>query len=270
MTNNVHNIDIHYNNGTGIQHQSNTVVNPYANQYARTNQNAIDEDTKSPHIRLNGLDSAILEEESYRNLDDEILKIEYQITKLNDELNMLEKELSQAKQIEDYQRIDILTIKKRNIEKKLKLLHDNYKDSDISTQLSDNISALFAYKPKGIGKFFSTVGRFVEHNILGKVFDNVGSAEDIRMALSKLETLNKNVDELVTMQAPYGEADERYEMLTEYLNRANVIHYNISKTIGTPTFFDTISSIDKEKLKQAQKEKSNFGNMTGKKSAKIN
>ena len=46
MTNNVHNIDIHYNNGTGIQHQSNTVVNPYANQYARTNQNAIDEDVK--------------------------------------------------------------------------------------------------------------------------------------------------------------------------------------------------------------------------------
>ena len=65
------------------------------------------------------------------------------------------------------------------------------------------------------------------------------------------------------MQTPYGEADERYDMLSDYLNRANVIHYNISKTVGTPTFFDTISSIDKEKfIAETGKNKSNFGNMT--------
>jgi hypothetical protein len=102
----------------------------------------------------------------------------------------------------------------------------------------------------------------LSNKVLPKISKNFSSGKEIKTALTRLETLNKNVDELVTMQTPYGEADERYDRLTNYLNRANVIHFQISKTVGTPTFFDTISSIDKTKLNDVKKNKSNFGNMT--------
>ena len=84
-------------------------------------------------------------------------------------------------------------------------------------------------------------------NRVGITMANISILKNGKAKAIKLETLNKNVDELVTMQMPYGEADERYDRLTNYLNRANVIHFQISKTVGAPTFFDTISSIDKEK-----------------------
>ena len=154
-------------------------------------------------------------------------------------------------------------MRKHTYQKQLKSLNENYSDSDVATKLSGEITSLMTKKPKFLVNAINSCVSFMSNKILPKVSKKFNSGKTIKTALNKLETLNKNVDELVTMQTPYGEADERYDMLSDYLNRANVIHYNISKTVGTPTFFDTISSIDKEKfIAETGKNKSNFGNMT--------
>ena len=218
----------------------------------------------SSHSRLNALDSTILVNEAYQNIDDEVFRAEYQIEKLEEELHSIEKEIEQAKAINDFQKVDILVMRKHAIKSKLATLSGNYGRTDVSAKLSDGIASVLSNKPKFFTKVINSCISFVSEKILPKVSKKYDSGRNIKTALSKLETLNKNVDELVTMQTPYGEADERYDMLTNYLNRANVIHYNISKTVGTPTFFDTISSIDKEKYALNQKGKVNFGRMTGK------
>lgn len=52
-------------------------------------------------------------------------------------------------------------------------------------------------------------------------------------SLEKLSSINSSVDELVTMQVPYGEMEKRYEKLTAYLNKANSIHSEISNNLNS-------------------------------------
>ena len=217
------------------------------------------------HSRLNALDSTILVNESYHNLEDSDFKTEYHISKLESDLKSLENEIERAKAINDYQKVDVLIMRRHAIQAKLAELNEDYVSGDVAAKISGDITAIFSNKkPNFLTKTVSKCVNFMSSKVLPKISKKYNSGLEIKTALSKLETLNKNVDELVTMQMPYGEADERYDMLSGYLNRANVIHFNISKTVGTPTFFDTISSIDKEKLGMAKIDSSNFGNMTSK------
>lgn len=282
MTNNFYNINIgkynpaEHNHSGGnsplqINQQQNVLNNPYQGQHqVQTNPNGTQEQLTLPaedssgHARLNALDSTILINEAYQNIDDEVFKTEYQISKLEEGIAGIDKEIEQARAINDTTKADILIMRKHSMQEKLRELSASYGEQDVTAKLSDGITSVFSKKPTIITNIVDSCVNFVSEKILPKVSKKYNSGRDIKIALNKLETLNKNVDELVTMQMPYGEADERYDMLTNYLNRANVIHFNISKTIGTPTFFDTISSIDKEKFNEVRKNSSNFGNMTTK------
>ena len=271
MTNNFYNINISKYNPventasgqTSAPAQSaEKQTNPYIVTPQNNNEVPTEEYTPDGHSRLNALDSTILVNEAYQNIDDEVFKTEYQIDKLENGIKSLDKEISDAREINDYQKADILTMRKHSMQEKLRELNSSYGESDVTTKLSSNIAAVFNIKPTFLTKAIDKCVDFVSEKVLTKISPKYNSGKNIKTALNKLETLNKNVDELVTMQTPYGEADERYDMLSEYLNRANVIHFNISKTIGTPTFFDTISSIDQAKFSEARKNSSNFGNMT--------
>ena len=57
----------------------------------------------------------------------------------------------------------------------------------------------------------------------------------MKEALEKLSDINANVDELITMQVPYGETINRYEKLTAYLGKANMLHSRISKNLKEMT-----------------------------------
>ena len=58
------------------------------------------------------------------------------------------------------------------------------------------------------------------------------SVLELKKSLSKLENINKSVDELMTLQTPYGEALDKYEQLSRYITRANTIQAQISKQLG--------------------------------------
>ena len=238
--------------------QNPTTAQPSVQQ----NEQAVTEPVNPQYSRLNALDSTILINEAYQNIDDEIFKKEYKIEKLENGIKSISQEIENAKAINDFQKADILTMRKHSLQEQLKELNSDYGDADVTTKLSSNIAEVFNIKPTFITKAIDKCVDFVSDNILPKISSKYSSGKDIKSALNRLETLNRNVDEIVTNQMPYGEADERYDMLSEYLNRANVIHFNISKTVGTPTFFDTISSIDRAKFDEVRKNSSNFGNMT--------
>ena len=256
--------------GAGVNEEVNKGVNEGVNEEVNNIYRELENynfNEQSPeqasHSRLNALDSTIMVNESYHNLEDENLRTEYQINKLESELKSLDTEIERAKSINDYQKADILTMRKHTIESKLKELNANYTSGDVAAKISGDISAIFSNrKPNFVTKALQKCVNFMSSKVLPKISKKYNTGLEIKTALDKLETLNKNVDEIITTKMPYGEADERYDLLSNYLNRANVIHFNISKTVGTPTFFDTISSIDKEKLDLARKNSSNFGNMT--------
>lgn len=268
MANNFYNINISKYNPAEhtVAGQSQLNSNPEQRDTLPTNQDAIKEspnvnENHSQHARLNALDSTILINESYQNIDDEVFKAEYQIDRLESQIRSIEQEIENAKAINDFQKVDILTMRKHAMQDRLSELCQKYGKSDVTTKLSSDIASVLRIKPNAATKMIDNAFEVVKAKVLPLISKKYNSGKNIKAALNKLETLNKNVDELVTMQMPYGEADERYDMLSEYLNRANVIHFNISKTVGTPTFFDTISSIDQQKFSEARKNSSNFGNM---------
>ena len=276
MANNFYNMNISRYNPAEHSHHPVNMFSPsapadnYENQSTEHEQNNIvypdfaQTDEGSSHSRLNALDSTILINEAYQNIDDEVFKTEYQISKLEEGIRALDSQIEQAKSISDYAKVDVLTMRKHAMQDKLKELSSSYGSQDVSAKLSDGITSIFSSTkaPTFLTKAVDACVNFMSDKVLPRISKKYDSGRNIKSALHKLETLNKNVDELVTMQMPYGEADERYDMLTNYLNRANVIHFNISKTVGTPMFFDTISSIDKEKFEAVRKNSSNFGNMT--------
>ena len=220
----------------------------------------------SNHIRLNALDSTLLENEAYNEIEDDNFKAEYRISYLEKKIKILDNDIKNAQNINDLQKVDILTMRKHSLQKELRQLQEKYGNADITTKLSEDITNILSSKPTVITRVLSNFQNFLSQNILSKISKSFNNNQDVKAALAKLKTLNKNVDELINMQTPYGEADEWYDKLSDYLNTANVINFQISKTVGTPTFFDTINSIDKEKLskRNTRKNSSNFNNMAGK------
>ncbi len=66
---------------------------------------------------------------------------------------------------------------------------------------------------------------------LYKYFPKIYKSFLIKKALNKLNSLNKTTLELMSKKIPYGESDERYNALIEYLSSANTIHAKLLKKI---------------------------------------
>lgn len=180
----------------------------------------------NPH-RLNDFDANILEEKAYLDVQDHILKLECRINFIEKEISQLNGEIRSAEKLLRFNEVNILKIKKQKLQFELADLNKEYGDIDISTRISNGIVSVFKSDPKK-----NKIAEFISENILSKISKRFSSGQNLKSALEKLSAINKNVDELITMQTPYGETKDRYDKLTEYLNRANVIHYQITQSMN--------------------------------------
>ena len=217
------------------------------------------EPTHTPINRLNGLDSTLLEKEAYRDIDDDAFKIEYKIEQLESDLKILDKQIASAEALNDTEKVDMLTMKKHSIEYQLNDLYKIYQGADITRKLTGNLTSLMKPKKNVFSEFKQNVSDFINNKILAKISKRFNSGRDLKTALNKLQNINQNVDELISLQAPYGEKEEKYDRLTKYLTKANTIQYQISKELskegskikGNP-FADQIS---RERAEAAAKKK---------------
>lgn len=71
---------------------------------------------------------------------------------------------------------------------------------------------------------------------LSKISKKFKMIYDLKLSLDKLSSINRSVDELISMQAPVKGGKDRYERLTTYINKANTIHSQISNDIKPKSF----------------------------------
>ena len=180
-----------------------------------------------PVRHLNDYDSNILQEEAYKEVSDEVLKLEYKIARAENEIQELEKQIQLARDINDNVLADSLSLKKVQWEMDLKELMTEYKNVSISAKISGGFASKFKDRLDSTKK---TLGFFGEA-ILSKLPGKLSSVLEIKNSLIKLENINKSVDELMAVQYPYGEAGDKYEQLSKYIARANSIQAEISKFI---------------------------------------
>ena len=94
-----------------------------------------------PTRRLNDYDYNILKEGAYRDVDDEIFKLEYKIAKTEEEIKELEEQILSANEIYDYYLVDNLTARKTKLEDELRALTQIYKEASISAKISGGFSS---------------------------------------------------------------------------------------------------------------------------------
>ncbi len=184
-----------------------------------------------PVRRLNDYDFNILKEDAYKDISDELFKLEYKIAKLEKELQTVDAQIQSARDISDYDTLEFLAGRKRQIQEDLKILAQIYNEKSLSTKISGGIFNILSPKIKlQLDKFNKSVKAFKEM-VISNLPGKFSSVMEIKQSLNKLENINRSVDELMTLQTPYGEASDKYEQLSRYIIRANAIQAKIARTL---------------------------------------
>ncbi len=74
-------------------------------------------------------------------------------------------------------------------------------------------------------------GGSVFGKILYKYFPEIYKGFLIKKALNKLKSINQTAVELISKKIPYGESDERYNALINYISSSNTIQAKLMKKI---------------------------------------
>ena len=176
--------------------------------------------------RLNDYDLNILNDNSFKDLDDKTLKLECLIAEKEEALDALNSKIKGAELLGKLLDVMDLKIRAKYIENELVQLREEYSKRNITEKLTDVITPK---KKKVKLSPIHRLARFVSRKIIARMSKKVQSILDMSDSLETLTSINENVDELIAMKVPYGETKANYEKLTNYLYRANRIHSEINK-----------------------------------------
>ena len=179
-------------------------------------------------MKINDYDLNILNETSFKDIDDESIKLKYTITKKEEELAQLQTKIKGMELLGKLLDVMELKIPAKNLENELQELKVQYARRNLSEKLTDTIAGT-SIKPKPKPPFIIRLQKFMTRKLLPKISKKFKSIKDLSESLETLASINENVDELIAMKVPYGETKANYEKLTNYLYRANKIHAQINK-----------------------------------------
>lgn len=183
--------------------------------------------------RLNSLDSSMLEDAAYNVLDDVELKLEKKIDNIEVLIKSLNEKIIVADTIKDEaQKKDLLRQKKILMQNR-EILLAQYKSHNTETQFVSVISNLLQLPQKIKKNIRKRFKKFLRTSKLLQHFTPLVRSLMVRDTLGRLNKINKSVDELVNMQIPFGEQEERYETLVTHLSRAGALHSQIIKELNS-------------------------------------
>lgn len=182
-----------------------------------------------PSRRLNDYDFNLLKEDAYKDVSDDLFKLEYKISRIEEEIKSVDSQFELAMEIQDYNLTEELNERKKILQEDLESLVAIYNDKSLSARISDKILNLFGDKVKKLLLNINKKTLNLSEVILSKLPKQFSSAIELKKSLLKLENLNKSVDELMSLNIPYGENFNKYEQLSKYIIKANSIQSEISK-----------------------------------------
>ena len=184
-----------------------------------------------PSRRLNDYDYNILKEDAYKEIKDELFKLEYKISKIEEDLKHIDVQIQSARDISDYDSVEYYINRKKILQEDLQNLTNIYNDKSLSTKISGGIFNVISPKLKTTFKNFNNILKNIQNIIISLLPNKFSSVLEIRQSLDKLESINKSVDELMSLQTPYGEAFDKYQQLSKYIIKANNIQSKIAKSL---------------------------------------
>ncbi|MBE7702674.1 MAG: hypothetical protein E7Z89_01355 [Cyanobacteria bacterium SIG28] len=181
--------------------------------------------------RLNDYDFNLLKEDAYKDVTDDLFKLEYKIAKTEEEINNFDSQIQAAKDIGDTNLINELNYRRNLAIEDYDSLIAMYNNKSLSARLTDNLSNIFG---KNLRKSFTNFKQKATETtdiIFSKLPGPFSAFVELKKSLSKLENINKSVDELMTRNVPFGENIDKYNQLSKYIIKANSIQSEISRFI---------------------------------------
>lgn len=172
--------------------------------------------------RLNAFDIDILDNSSCLNSDDEKLSLKDRIENLDNVSDNIDEKIEFAKSNSNFELVQRLELEKEQVRLKI----ENLKKELASKNILNKFNFLNEESRQKLDMFVKSSQTVVE-----KIFEPLIPKSKIKATLSKLNKINKNVDELVKLQIPYGEEEERYKILASHLAKASHLHARISKEL---------------------------------------
>lgn len=208
-----------------------SAVNPFSGTFDPTNAPQVDavQNTTNPIKRLNGYDSAILNQTKFDETETEDLSVEYRIKEKEAVLKDLDSRIKVADNYGTQNEALGLKAKRQRIMEELSILR---KQQMYGGRVLGEKKQLSHKSFKEKMPVIYKIQDFISRHILARVSKKINSVVTLSDSLEQLSEISKSVDELIDINVPYGEKVQNYEKLTEYLNQANVIHSKISKTLG--------------------------------------
>lgn len=179
--------------------------------------------------RLNDFDSSLFEKTSIEKIDDPELKLETKIEKLEEMISVLEEKLVVAETVQDTMKAKEIFIQKLMLEKKLEKMREEYKKNGFDSKLTENIMSFFGLPQNIENDLKQKAENFMKNSALARPFKPVMNFFKVKETLNRLDKINKSVDELVNMQVPFGEGEQRYQALANHLTRATYLQNKIEK-----------------------------------------
>ncbi|MCM1003844.1 MAG: hypothetical protein NC408_05810 [Candidatus Gastranaerophilales bacterium] len=180
-----------------------------------------------PARRLNDYDFNLLREDAYKDVSDDLFKLEYKIARVEEEIESLDAQIQAANDIQDYELAGELSGRLLIMKEDYEALVAMYKEKSISARLTNVFGEKLKPTLTGIQK---NITDFSE-KLLSKLPKKFSSVLELKKSLSKLENINRSVDELISMNIPYGENIDKYEQLSKYIIKANSIQNELSRFI---------------------------------------
>lgn len=181
--------------------------------------------------RLNDYDFNLLREDAYKDVSDDLFKLEYKISKIEEEIAYLSCQIQSAKEINDADLLDELLKQRELVKEDYESLTALYNEKSLSARVSDSLSNIFSDKIKNSYHKLQNKLNIISNKIVSKLPERFSSILELKTSLNKLENINRSVDELISMNIPYGENINKYEQLSKYIIKANEIQGQLSKYI---------------------------------------
>lgn len=179
--------------------------------------------------RLNDYDSSLYEETSIQKIDDLRYKLENEIEKVEEMISVLEEKLIVAETVQDTMKAKELFIQKLMLGKKLEKLKNEYRSKGFDTKFTQGVVSFLGLPENIESDLKHKVKSFINGSVFEKPFKPVLNFFKVKETLGRLNKINKSVDELVSMQVPFGENEQRYQALAKHLTRANYLQNKIEK-----------------------------------------
>ena len=184
-----------------------------------------------PVSRINDYDSNLLQADAYKEISDDVFKLEYKISRTEEEIKDIEGQLVAAQDIGDQALVNKLKGRLITLRDEYETLLTMYSSKSLSAKISDGLSGVLDDNIKAGFEGLRSKIKNISNFIISKLPKQVSSAIQIRKSLIKLENINKSVDELMKLKIPYGECVDKYSQLSRYIIKANSIQSEIAKLL---------------------------------------